>query len=626
MQTMYQSGNNTPSNIQVCSPMVMQNYAAPSFSYQQNTYPFSQTQESQMSPSLNMNMNVGMIFSPTHASMGQPVLIDNQGKITMMPQGDPAGSMSFPTLPILTLTSNPSTTSIDASSIQVCPSQTDEQNSMVPPVQTGLISPTDFSEPSAILHPMMCSVPTPHMNMIAQTSSPSMNAASQASGPTNPSSNSTVSEDTFSTTSAMSPGTLQQNMYAMPNTVVSPPGGFVPVDAAWMTAANLAYPQVYSPQQSPFVPYPPMATGFMPQMGVSPSPYSPTAFTPSPHYSAHAQDVKPNNNQNTMNSNNHHRHRSHHNGHNNNNRRHHNHNNGHGNKYNNRTKVHNHQNKRNYNNNYHNNRYGDHSNIKKSAEYVKSFNTENKNSMVDEHNEYCTERRNSSSSSSTCTRASNKSVRKGFRSRCKCCSSPASRGYTKELATEDLQKAFGDISHILDQLPEFFGEPQLNFPEIVSYIQMFRPEGTADELQYFKVPRPTKERELQVDVRLAELFVRNFGFDHACEASDFERISVHDPVICQARMVYRQVIVQCLLPHFHQMCDVSDAQDIFSLIFRYTGCCTPKDICDTFPQVWSSTVPVNSSTAIEITGVVSMFNYHLFRRYIVKKSTEETQV
>merc|ERR550539_692620 len=108
----------------------------------------------------------------------------------------------------------------------------------------------------------------------------------------------------------MSPGTMQQNMYAMPNSVVSPPGGFVPVDAAWMTAANLAYPQVYSPQQS-FVPYPPMATGFMPQMGVSPSPYSPTAFAPSPHYSAHAQDVKPNN-QNTMNNNN--RHRSHHNG------------------------------------------------------------------------------------------------------------------------------------------------------------------------------------------------------------------------------------------------------------------------------------------------------------------------
>merc|ERR1719203_343363 len=113
-----------------------------------------------------------MIFSPTHASMGQPVFIDNQGKITMMPQGDPAGSMPIPTLPILTLTSNPSTTSIDTSSINVCPTQTDEQNSMAPPVQTGLISPTDFSEPSAVVHPMMCSVQAPQFNMIAQTSSP----------------------------------------------------------------------------------------------------------------------------------------------------------------------------------------------------------------------------------------------------------------------------------------------------------------------------------------------------------------------------------------------------------------------------------------------------------------------
>jgi len=601
MQSMYQTGNNTPSNIQVCSPMVMQNYAAPSFGYQQNTYAFSQTQESQMSPSLNMNMNLGMIFSPTHASMGQPVFIDNQGKITMMPQGDPAGSMPIPTLPILTLTSNPSTTSIDTSSINVCPTQTDEQNSMAPPVQTGLISPTDFSEPSAVIHPMMCSVQAPQFNMIAQTSSPSINAANPVSDPMNASSNSTISEDTFSTTSAMSPGALmQQNMYAMPNSVVSPPGGFVPVDAAWMAAAtaNLAYPQVYSPQQN-FVPYPPMATGFMPQMGVSP-PYSPGAFAPQPHYSAHAQDAKPNGPMN------HSRNGA---------------NTSHDRKYNNRTKVH-HNQKRNYNNNNYNNRYNNNNNRythKKSNEY-----SEDKHSMVNERDGYSMERRNSSSSSSTCTRASNKSTRKGFRSRCKCCSSPASRGYTKDLPTKDIQKAFGDIGHILDQLPEFFGEPQLNFPEIVSYIQMFRPEGTADALQYFKVPRPTKERELQVDVRLAELFVRNFGFDHACEASDFERISVHDPVICQARMVYRQVIVQCLLPHFHQMCDVSDAQDIFSLIFRYTGCCTPKDICDTFPQVWSSTVPVNSSTAIEITGVVSMFNYHLFRRYIVKNTTEQT--
>merc|ERR1719361_385219 len=493
-----------------------------------------------------MNMNLGMIFSPTQNSMVPPVM-----------PGDPSyGSMSqVPTLPILTLTTNPSNTSIDGS-------------------------------------------------MIAQTSSPSTTNATTCSSANTP-------EDSFNA-SVMSPGVMQQNMYQMPNSVVSPPGGFVSLDnvqTAWMTAGNLAYPQMYSPQSN-FVAYPPVSNGFMQPMGMTP-PFSPGAFAPQPHYSA--QDFDSTHDRSNSNP-----HRGHpqHGRTNNHHRNNHHQNNRHkNNKYNNHTKVHQHHNHHRQNHRY--------NNFKKPAEYPTAASSSGTDKNSDDG--YCAERRSNSTGSSTCTRTSNKS-RKGFRNRCKACSSPASRGFTKELTDADLKRAFGDISHILDSLPEFFGEPQLNFPEIVSYIQMFRPEGTADELQYFKVPRPTKERELQVDVRLAELFVRNFGFDHACEASDFERISVHDSSICQARMVYRNVIVQSLLPQFHQLCDVPEAQDIFNLIFRFTGCSTPKDICDTFPQVWSSTVAVNSSTAIEITGVVSMFNYHLFRRYIVKKNTEESQV
>lgn len=584
MQPMYQAGN-TPSNVQVCSPMVMSPYQSSSMGYPQNTYQFSQ-QDGQMSPSINMNMNLGMVFPPTQNSMAPPVFIDNQGKITMMP-GDPSyGSMSqVPTLPILQLTSTPSTTSIDASSTNVC---SDEQNTMISPVQTGLttpMTPTDFSE--QIAHPMMCTA-LPAQQMIAQTSFPSTTNASTCSS--NP-------EESINT--SMSPGMMAPNLYQMQNSVVSPPGGFISLDAGWMAAGNLAYPQIYSPQSN-FVSYSPVSNGFMQPIPMTP-PFSPGAFAPQPHYSAQDFDsTRDRSNSNPQNrgqqqvrTNNHHRNNK--------------------NRYNNHTKVNQHHNHHRQNHRY--------NNYKKQAEYPSAASSSGTDKNSDDG--YCTERRNSSSSS-TCTRTSSKS-RKGFRNRCKACSSPASRGFTKELTDADLKRAFGDISHILDSLPEFFGEPQLNFPEIVSYIQMFRPEGTADELQYFKVPRPTKERELQVDVRLAELFVRNFGFDHACEASDFERISVHDSSICQARMVYRQVIVQTLLPQFHQLCDVPEAQDIFSLIFRFTGCCTPKDICDTFPQVWSSTVPVNSSTAIEITGVVSMFNYHLFRRFIVKK-TEESQV
>lgn len=232
--------------------------------------------------------------------------------------------------------------------------------------------------------------------------------------------------------------------------------------------------------------------------------------------------------------------------------------------------------------------------------------------------------RNSSSEESQseekCTKinSSNHSARPRFRTRCKACSAAISRGCARQVNLEDIEEAFKDRTETLDQLPEFFGEPKLNFPEISYYMRIFREQGQG-ELQYFKVPRPTKERELHVDVRLAELFIRNYGFDHACEAHEFTRLPVHTSGICQARMAYRQTIVDSLLPQFlPNVRNMEEAKNLFNIIFRYVGCATPKDICSTIPQVWVAVSDVDDETACELTGVVSLFNYHLFRRMIVK--------
>jgi len=210
--------------------------------------------------------------------------------------------------------------------------------------------------------------------------------------------------------------------------------------------------------------------------------------------------------------------------------------------------------------------------------------------------------------------------RKNFRVRCKACSAPVSRQVVKEVKQEDLESAFADQNEILDQLPEFFGEPLLNFPEIVFYMQIFKAKSKEkEELQYFKVPRPAKERELHIDHRLTELFIRNFGFDHACEHHEFKRLPMHVPGICHARNLYRQLIVESLLPTFlAYVRNMDEAKRLFGIIFRYVGCATPRDIASNLPQVWKAVTYVDRTTSLEITGIVSLYNYHLFRRLIVK--------
>jgi len=195
----------------------------------------------------------------------------------------------------------------------------------------------------------------------------------------------------------------------------------------------------------------------------------------------------------------------------------------------------------------------------------------------------------------------------------------------KEVKREDLESAFADQNEILDQLPEFFGEPLLNFPEIVFYMQIFKAKSKPNEqLQYFKVPRPAKERELHIDHRLTELFIRNFGFDHACEHHEFKRLPMHQPGICHARNLYRQLIVDSLLPTFlAYVRNMDEAKRLFGIIFRFVGCATPKDIASNLPQVWKAVTNVDRDTSLEITGIVSLYNYHLFRRLIEKENEDE---
>jgi len=222
----------------------------------------------------------------------------------------------------------------------------------------------------------------------------------------------------------------------------------------------------------------------------------------------------------------------------------------------------------------------------------------------------------------SCVPVSMSRNKKNFRVRCKACSAPVSRQVVKEVQQEDLQSAFADQNEILDQLPEFFGEPLLNFPEIVFYMQIFKARSKGnEELQYFKVPRPAKERELHIDHRLTELFIRNFGFDHACEHHEFQRLPMHVPGICHARNLYRHLIVEALLPTFlAYVRHMDEAKRLFGIIFRYVGCATPKDIASNLPQVWKAVTNVDADTSLEITGIVSLYNYHLFRRLIEKEN------
>merc|ERR550534_2043991 len=198
-------------------------------------------------------------------------------------------------------------------------------------------------------------------------------------------------------------------------------------------------------------------------------------------------------------------------------------------------------------------------------------------------------------------------TRKNNRVRCKSCSASGCRlGATKDIPIEDIIEATKERPELMAQLPEFFGEPQLNFEEFVHYAPVFRTPILNGDMYYFKIPRTTKERELNIPRRLCELFNRTFGPEDAPESKAFERISPHNH-LCEARCAIRNAIVTAM------------QETIF------TGVSMVKTITTNLPQVFTAVVrfsnekkesELKESEAFECTGVVSLFNYHLFRRRI----------
>jgi len=221
----------------------------------------------------------------------------------------------------------------------------------------------------------------------------------------------------------------------------------------------------------------------------------------------------------------------------------------------------------------------------------------------------------------------NDSSRKNNRSRCKHCSTNSCRHGAKDVPMADIIEATRERPELVAQLPEFFGEPQLNFQEFAHYAPILRTKGL-DETMYFKIPRTTKERDLNIPRRLNELFIRTFGPEDAPESKSFERISPHDR-LCEARMAIRTAIVKALQETiFVGVRTMDEGNDIFNLIFRFTGVSMPKTFCSNIPQIFCSVVALEenksengaadggSNEAYECLGVVSLFNYHLFRRKI----------
>jgi len=217
-------------------------------------------------------------------------------------------------------------------------------------------------------------------------------------------------------------------------------------------------------------------------------------------------------------------------------------------------------------------------------------------------------------------------TRKSSRVRCKSCSASGCRlGAAKEIPQEHIIEATAEIPEVRAELPEFFGEPQLNFEEFVHYAPIFRTPSLNGDVLYFKIPRTTKERELNIPRRLCELFNRTFGPDDAPESKAFSRISPHNH-LCEARCAIRNSIVKAMQETIFTGCrNMEEGNQIFSLIFRFAGVSMVKTITANLPQVFTAVVGHNEekkdselkeSQAFECTGVVSLFNYHLFRRRI----------
>lgn len=210
-------------------------------------------------------------------------------------------------------------------------------------------------------------------------------------------------------------------------------------------------------------------------------------------------------------------------------------------------------------------------------------------------------------------------TRKNSRPRCKACAGKTCRNNSpKQVSREDILEATKFRPELIRQLPEFFGEPQLNFEEYVHYAPLFRTKSLDPEMQYFKIPRTTKERELNIPRRLGELFVRTFGPEDAPDSKDFDRISPHNH-LCDARMAIRSSVVKAL-PNVIVGCrNMDEANYIFDTIFRFAGVSMVKSICNNLPQVFTAVVEIkdaDNEISFECTGVVSLFNYHLFRRRI----------
>lgn len=217
-------------------------------------------------------------------------------------------------------------------------------------------------------------------------------------------------------------------------------------------------------------------------------------------------------------------------------------------------------------------------------------------------------------------------TRKSHRTRCKSCSASGCRhGSTKEIPLEDIIEATCEIPEVRAELPEFFGEPQLNFEEFVHYAPIFRTPSLNGDVLYFKIPRTTKERELNIPRRLCELFNRTFGPEDAPESKTFSRISPHNH-LCEARCAIRNSIVKAMQETIFTGCrNMEEGNHIFSLIFRFAGVSMVKTITTNLPQVFTAVVThrnekkdsqLKEFQAFECTGVVSLFNYHLFRRRI----------
>merc|ERR1719173_385445 len=216
-------------------------------------------------------------------------------------------------------------------------------------------------------------------------------------------------------------------------------------------------------------------------------------------------------------------------------------------------------------------------------------------------------------------------TRKSNRVRCKSCSASGSRAALKDVPMEDIIEATRERPELVAELPEFFGEPSLNFEEFAFYAPIFRTPLLNNDVYYFKIPRTTKERELNIPRRLCELFNRTFGPEDAPESKAFDRISPHNH-LCEARCAIRNAIVTAMQETIFTGCrNMDEGNHIFSLIFRFAGVSMVKTITTNLPQVFTAVVgfsdekkesDLKETEAFECTGVVSLFNYHLFRRRI----------